>query len=341
MKIFIPEGFIYFYVYGDVNNLFSIFYGSIDITMTSSFLNNINVYDIVNFSENKIRWGYGWKDIYKRHESPFFINLAINDRYNWGYPHTIFKLLWDHNDSIFLVKCSLVKGYINPQSIPFHIITHKKGTHIDNFYDFFFGLVLNTDITRHEVIFSLRDILFKEGLSNDHDHAYRYQLIYFSQFVSSYIVSLKLYNTIFFFLKTMYMHVYIVFYEIVPSIFYVCFLFLLLLLIIFYYFHKFSIKFFNSKLEDLNNKFYDFDTFFLNLSKLILLKKSRIFIWNVLDTIYFFGEINTEYDYNYKLLEDDNYFFKSGYENDDCDSFLKNNSKLVIYSLFCKDIFKI
>jgi len=180
MRIFIPEGFIYFYVYGTgFDNLFSIFYGSIDVTTMPSYFFNTSIYDIWCSDPKKIRWGRGWKAIYFRRESPFFINLAINDRHNWAYSHTIYKLLTDKNGSIFLTQCSLLKGYRSAQSIPFQILTYKKGLGIEDINDVYLEFL--TDSISHRILSSLVHCVFvRESFSNDHDHAYRYQLIQFA-----------------------------------------------------------------------------------------------------------------------------------------------------------------
>jgi len=55
MKIFIPEGFIYFYVYnGGVDNILNMIYGSVNATFFPSYLYSINVYDVLGFYDHKI-----------------------------------------------------------------------------------------------------------------------------------------------------------------------------------------------------------------------------------------------------------------------------------------------
>jgi hypothetical protein len=58
MTFFIPENFIYFYVFGSVDGLLSSIYGSANVVLyQNQIFSNINAYDVVYFSDNKILWG--------------------------------------------------------------------------------------------------------------------------------------------------------------------------------------------------------------------------------------------------------------------------------------------
>jgi hypothetical protein len=56
MKIFIPEGFIYFYLYSGGPDLLSYFYGTVDKIMVDSacFYHGSNIFDGFIFNNNKI-----------------------------------------------------------------------------------------------------------------------------------------------------------------------------------------------------------------------------------------------------------------------------------------------
>jgi len=57
MKLFIPEGFIYFYLYSGAPDLFSYFYGSVDKIMVDSacfYQASNNVFEGFIFKKHKI-----------------------------------------------------------------------------------------------------------------------------------------------------------------------------------------------------------------------------------------------------------------------------------------------
>jgi len=55
MRIFIPEGFIYFYVYGGCDNLIDIFYGTMDsVLYESAFFYSSSPFDVLMYKERKI-----------------------------------------------------------------------------------------------------------------------------------------------------------------------------------------------------------------------------------------------------------------------------------------------
>ena len=125
MTFFIPENFIYFYVFGGVDGLLDSIYGSVNVVLyQNQAFNKINVYDVLYFTDHKIMWGRVWRYIYFRFESLFRVNLLINDRFNWAYSHTISKLLSDSNSSIFLTKFASIKGFIeSPQKVVYNFNT--------------------------------------------------------------------------------------------------------------------------------------------------------------------------------------------------------------------------
>ena len=113
MKLFFPEWFIYFYVYSGGPDLLSYFYGTVDKALVDSacFYYGGNIFDGFIFNNNKILWGPAWKSTYFRYEAPFFRHLSINDRFNWGYPHTIHRLVTEWHNSLFVTKFASIKGY--------------------------------------------------------------------------------------------------------------------------------------------------------------------------------------------------------------------------------------
>ena len=177
MRIFIPEGFIYFYVYGGGEYLLESIYGSTYLTFLPSYFYGANVYDVIGFNDNKIHWGRVWKAIYFRQEAPFWLNLTINDRFNWAYPHSLKKLLLDRHESIYISKYCLIKGfYSSPHNVPFYRITVDEGPMLEVEYEIWIKFVINK-LNRN--LCPIVDSMFmREGLANRHHWNYKYQLIF-------------------------------------------------------------------------------------------------------------------------------------------------------------------